>query len=138
MGEFDHAAWQAAVQRWFFLHDTEWNINVLPELRVQVAPTRFRVPDVTVLDFSQPAEQIVTLPPIAVFEILSPEDTVQRLKRKLDDYAAMGIAQIWVIDPDDGSFFRYQNQHLLRTETFAEPTRGISFDMQEIAKLLRR
>jgi Uma2 family endonuclease len=138
MGEFDHAAWQAAVQRWFFLHDKEWNVNVLPELRVQVAATRFRVPDVTVLDFSQPAELIITHPPIAVFEILSPEDTVQRLKRKLDDYASMGITQIWVIDPQDGSFARYQDKQLLRNETFAEPARGISFDMLEIAKLLRR
>ena len=66
---------------------------------MQVAPTRFRVPDVTILDFSRPSEQIITHPPITVFEILSPEDTVQRLKRKLDDYTNMGIAQIWVIDP---------------------------------------
>jgi Uma2 family endonuclease len=113
-------------------------VNVLPELRVQVAPTRFRVPNVTVLDFSQPVEQIITHPPIAVFEILSAEDTVKRLKRKLDDYAAMGIPQIWVVDPDDGSFSRYQDRQLLRSETFAEPARGISFDMQEVAKLLRR
>src|SRR5271163_4588596 len=84
MGEFDHASWQAAIQRWFFLHEDEWQINVLPELRVQVSPTRFRVPDVTILDFNRPTEQIVTHPPIAVFEVLSPEDTVRRLRRKLD------------------------------------------------------
>ena len=138
MGEFDHAAWQAAIQRWFFLHENEWNVNVLPELRVQVAPTRFRVPDVTVLDFSRPVEQIVTHPPVAVFEVLSPEDTVQRLKRKLDDYADMGIAQIWVVDPADGGFSRYQDKQLLRADTFADPARSIRFDTQEIANLLRR
>jgi Uma2 family endonuclease len=138
MGEFDHAAWQAAIQRWFFLHDREWNINVLPELRIQVAPTRFRVPDVTVLDFSQPVEQIVTHAPIAVFEVLSPEDTIKRLKHKLEDYAAMGIPQIWVVDPEDGSFSRYENKQLLNREHFDEPGRRISFAVDEIAKLLRR
>jgi hypothetical protein len=46
---------------------------------------------VAVLDSSAPVEQVMTHPPIAVFEVLSPEDTVQRLKHKLEDYSAMGI-----------------------------------------------
>jgi Uma2 family endonuclease len=90
-GEFDHAAWQLAIIKWFLRHEDEWNIDVLPELRVQAAPTRFRVPDITVLDRSLPVEQIITRPPIAVFEVLSPEDTISRLKRKLEDYRTMGI-----------------------------------------------
>lgn len=138
MGEHDHAAWQAAIQRWFFAHDREWNIEVLPELRVQVSPSRFRVPDVAVLDCDRPVEQIATHPPIAVFEVLSPEDTVRRLLRKLDDYAKMGIPQIWVLDPEDSSSFRYQDGQLLRGEVFDEPARGITFRIEEIAKLLRR
>ncbi len=138
VGELDHAAWQAAIQKWFWKHEQEWDISVLPELRVQVAPTRFRVPDVTVLEFSHPSEQIITHAPIAVFEVLSPEDTVKRLKHKLEDYAVMGIPQIWVVDPEDGSFSRYENKQLLNRERFDEPGRGISFEVNEIAKLLRR
>ena len=137
-GEHDHAAWQAAIQRWFFAHDREWNIEVLPELRVQVSSSRFRVPDVAVLDCDRPVEQIATYPPIAVFEVLSPEDTVRRLRRKLDDYAKMGIPQIWVIDPEDSSSFRYLDGELLRGEVFEEPARGISFRIEEITRLLRR
>jgi Uma2 family endonuclease len=138
MGEYDHAAWQAAIQKWFWKHEQEWQLEALPELRVQVAPTRFRVPDVSVLDFSRPAEQIITHPPVAVFEILSPEDTVQCLKRKLEDYATMGIPQIWVVDPDDGSFSRYQGRQLIRAHAFVDSARSIHFDVHEIAKLLRR
>ena len=89
MGEFDHASWQQAIQKWFWLHEKEWGIRVLPELRVRVAATRFRIPDVTVLDRSRPIEQIITHPPLAVFEVLSPEDSLQRLKRKLEDYRTM-------------------------------------------------
>ena len=104
MGEFDHTSWQQAIQRWFLQHQMEWGIRVRPELRVKVAATRYRVPDVTVLDRSRPIEQIITHPPLAVFEVLSPEDRVQRLKLKLEDYRAMGIPEIWVIDPQDSTF----------------------------------
>ena len=137
-GEYDHAAWQAAILRWFAVHEHEWNINVLPSYRVQVAAARFRVPDVAVMDFNFPAEPIATRPPIAVFEVLSPEDTVRKLRRKLDDYAKMGIPQIWVIDPEDGTSFRYRDGQLLREESFEEPARGISFRIEEIGKLVRR
>jgi hypothetical protein len=47
-------------------------IRVRPELRVQVAPNSFIAPDVTLLDRNLPIQQIVTHPPIAVVEILSP------------------------------------------------------------------
>ncbi|MBV8631062.1 MAG: Uma2 family endonuclease, partial [Silvibacterium sp.] len=98
-GEYDHASWQDAILAWFRQHAQEWNVRSKPELRVQVAPTRYRVPDVTVLDRDRPIEQIITRAPIAVFEVLSPEDSMTRMMRKLNDYAAMGIPQIWVIDP---------------------------------------
>jgi Uma2 family endonuclease len=135
MGEFDHNAWQQAIQLWFWQHAREWNTRVVPEQRVRVAETRFRVPDVTVLDRSRPIEQIVTHPPIAVFEVLSPEDTFRRVKRKLEDYRTMGILQIWVIDPEDGSYSRYEDGQLTRRENFIETSHGIVFEMNEIKKL---
>ena len=49
----------------------------------------------------------MTLAPLAVFEVLSPDDTVQELYEKLDDYTAMGIPQIWVVDPKTGVFKHY-------------------------------
>jgi Uma2 family endonuclease len=83
MGEFDHSSWQQAIQKWFWQHEKEWNVRVRPELRIQAAATRFRVPDVTLLDRDQPIEQIITVAPLAAFEVLSPEDRVQRMQRKL-------------------------------------------------------
>lgn len=136
VGEYDHASWQNAILTWFQQHAAKWNIRVRPELRVQVAKTRFRVPDVTVLDRSQPIEQIITRPPIAVFEVLSPEDTHSRLMRKLGDYAAMGIPQIWVVDPKINSFRCYRNDQLLLSSQFDEPAKGICFDLHEIEAML--
>jgi Uma2 family endonuclease len=136
MGEFDHASWQQAIQLWFWQHQKEWGIRVLPELRVRVAATRYRVPDVAVLDGGRPIEQIITHPPLAVFEVLSPEDRLQRLKRKLEDYRAMGIAEIWVIDPQDSTFYRYENLELQRNDSFSHAEKGIVFDMNQLKTLL--
>ncbi len=109
---------------------------MLPELRVQVAATRYRVPDVTMLDRSRPIEQIITHPPLAVFEVLSPEDSLQRLKRKMEDYRRMGIPEIWVIDPQDSTFCRYENLQLQRNDTFSHAEKGIVFDMNQLKNLL--
>ena len=99
MGEYDHAAWQEAILAYFREHRRAWNIRALPALRIQISPTRYRVPDVTVLDRDLPVEQIITVPPIAVFEILSPEDTMSRILVKLGGYGQMGISNIFVVEP---------------------------------------
>jgi Uma2 family endonuclease len=135
MGELDHASWQEAISAWFRQHWAEWGVRALPELRVKVAANRYRVPDVTVLDPSQPREQVITHAPLAVFEILSPEDTLQRLKRRLEDYRVMGIAEIRVIDPQDDTFYRYEDGQLLRNDTFSHAGKGIVFEMKQIKDL---
>ena len=135
MGELDHADWQDAISAWFRNHAKQWNIRVFPELRVQVTSRNFRIPDVTVLDRSLPIEQTITHPPLAVFEVLSPEDTVKRLKHKLAEYAKMGIPQIWVVDPDNGSFERYHAGRLSPATRFEQGV--VQFDVAEIANLLQ-
>ena len=102
-GENDHSAWQRAILFWFQQQAKTGQIRVRPELRVQVAPTCFLVPDVTLLDRNRPIEQIVTHPPVAVFEILSPADALKRVMAKCGRYEHMGIRTILVIDPDGPS-----------------------------------
>ncbi len=48
----------------------------------------------------------------------------------------MGIPQIWVIDPEDGSCSRYQERQLLRNDKFAIASKGIEFDITQIGDLL--
>jgi Uma2 family endonuclease len=135
--EFDHANWQAAILYWFALHLTEWNIRTVPSLRIRVRRGVYRVPDVAVLDRANPLEQVVTFPPLAVFEVLSPEETAQDLTKKLDDYAEMGIPHIVVVDPRTSVFRRYANMCLEPVDRFTFPERGIVFEMSEIAAMLQ-
>ena len=71
----------------------------LSEQRVQVSPTRFRIPDVCVVAGSKPTEQILTKPPLIAVEILSKDDRVSQMQERIDDYLKFGVRYVWVIDP---------------------------------------
>ncbi len=73
-------------------------MEVLPEVRVQVGPKRFRVPDICVVATSD--EPIVTRPPLLCVEVLSPEDRMSRVQAWIRDYFAMGVPCAWVLDPE--------------------------------------
>lgn len=137
VGEYEHSNWQQALQLWFVQHQREWNVRVMPELRVQTSPTRFRVPDVVVFDRTRPVERFLTHPPIAVFEVLSSEDMMSRVLRKLADYAAMGVQNVFVIDPKTDQFYRFSSGALSPLEHRAEPLSGsaASLDLDAIASL---
>ncbi|UWZ84044.1 Uma2 family endonuclease [Occallatibacter riparius] len=137
MPTYDHADWQQAIQRWFVEHAKEWNVRSVSELRMRVKPGRYRIPDVSVLDRANPKEQVATIPPLAVFEVLSPEDRMQEMYEKLEDYVAMGIPQIWIVDPKTSVFKQYADNCLRPASRFDLSARGIQFDLGEIAALLQ-
>ncbi len=98
LGTRDHSKWRQAVQYWFLMHAHEWNTIGLPELRIRIGPRRYRISDVAILDRDAPDEQVPSHPPLAIFEVLSPEDRLHRGRVRLADYAAMGVPEIWLID----------------------------------------
>lgn len=61
---------------------------------------------------------------------------MHRMMRKLGDYAAMGIPQIWVIDPENRTYFQFKNDELHKTSVFTLPEKNIHFDLSAIEKLL--
>ena len=76
-------------------------IRVYPEQRVQVAPRRFRIPDITVTNSPAPKHptHLVT-PPFLCIEILSPEDNFTSMMDRVADYQSFGVEHIWLIDPE--------------------------------------
>ncbi len=99
VGEQDHSNVQAELIILLGALRTRVGINVFPEQRVQISPTRFRVPDICVVAGPRPAEQIFTSPPFLCIEILSPEDRYTRMQQKIQDYLSFGVRFVWLIDP---------------------------------------
>jgi Uma2 family endonuclease len=99
VGTKDHSNLQAEVLAWFRERRRQLRLKAFPEQRIRVATNRYRVPDICVVSLPEPAEQVFTQPPFLCIEILSPEDTFPKLQSRIDDYMAMGIPNIWIIDP---------------------------------------
>ena len=131
-GELDHAEVQSALVHWFRSHDKEWNIRAFTELRMQITPTRFRIADVCLISRSEPADQVLRRPPIAIIEVLSPEDRISRYQERFGDYRQMGIRHIWVVDPQTRSGYDCSTGSSIETTSLAVENSPIAVDLSVI------
>jgi Uma2 family endonuclease len=46
--------------------------------------------------------------PVLAVEILSPNDTVEEIGEKIDDYLAAGVALVWIVNPHDQTITIYR------------------------------
>jgi len=99
LGERTHSRIQRKLIVYFDARSAELGTEVFPEQRVQVSPTRFRIPDVTVVKTSQFQGEIFENPPHLCIEILSKKDTMEYMQEKIDDYLHFGVPYIWIINP---------------------------------------
>ncbi|MGH9599669.1 MAG: Uma2 family endonuclease [Terracidiphilus sp.] len=100
LGEHDHGYLQILLGTLFTNHRADWGVRAVTDVRTQVRPSNFRVPDVSVLRAGAPKEPIITHPQLIAIEILSPEDRWNRIQDRIDDYLAFGVEHIWVFDPE--------------------------------------
>lgn len=98
VGKWEHARVQALLAAWFVNHEKEWATASSTEQRMRVSATRVRVPDLVVLT-AGPQPEVLIEPPLLVVEILSPDDTYSDIQERAQDYRAMGVETIWIIDP---------------------------------------
>src|SRR5579863_3232843 len=70
LGEWDHSSLQGAILVYLSNRYRKDGFIAVPEQRVQVKPTRFRIPDVCVV-LAEPGEQILRKPPFLCIEVLS-------------------------------------------------------------------
>lgn len=132
VGEIEHAKMQAAVTAWFYQHRKEWKLEVLSEVRIQVSDTRFRVVDVCLVSSENKDPQIVQHAPLAIIEILSPEDRISRYQERLADYRQMGIPNLWVIDPQGRRGYDCSTASWIETVNFKVLGTSIRLDLQTI------
>ena len=98
IGKWEHARVQALLAMWFGQHERAWGIQTATEWRTQVSETRVRIPDVVLVTRGSQPEVLVSAP-LLVVEILSPDDSYSDTQTRANDYTAMGVETIWIIDP---------------------------------------
>ncbi len=99
VGQFEHANLQAELITYFRIRRDQWQIRVLPEQRIQVAPRKYRVPDVIIIPLAQERKPVLTEAPLIIIEIMSPDDTAADLQDRCLEYLRMGTSKVWVFDP---------------------------------------
>ncbi|HYL75599.1 MAG TPA: Uma2 family endonuclease [Bryobacteraceae bacterium] len=118
LGEKPHSRIQRKLLVYLDNRSKEFGIEALPEQRVQVSRTRFRVPDVTVLLLPQDDDPIITSPPHLCIEILSRKDTMEDMQERIEDYLRFGVKNIWIISP------RLQKAYVATATGTTEATSG--------------
>ena len=99
VGERDHSEVQGELFHYLHTRRRALGIHAFVEQRVQVSPTRFRVPDVCVIAGEKPADQIFRVPPLLCVEILSRSDRRNDMRERINDYLNFGVKYVWVINP---------------------------------------
>jgi Uma2 family endonuclease len=130
IGESDHSALQGIIFALLFNQSRKSGIYVFPELRVQVAATRYRIPDITVTT-QKVRGRILREPPFLCIEVLSPEDRASRMELKIDDYLTFGVKHIWLIDPRRKKAWSYTSEGKRESSailTTSEPRLTVSLD----------
>ena len=99
LGELDHSDLQGRFLELLGAPANRPLIRANAELRVQVSPTLFRIPDICVRAVPAAREQIIRTPPLLCIEILSPEDRISRVRERVADFLQMGVREVWLVDP---------------------------------------
>jgi Uma2 family endonuclease len=132
LGELDHSEVQGFLLHYLHEYRMVRGIRAYPAIRIQTSPTRFRIADICIVSVAAPREQIIQTPPVAIIEILSPEDRVSRYSERLEDYRAMGVKNIWVVDPATRRGFDCSTGSWIETAHFAAAASSIHIDLGAI------
>ncbi len=135
LGDPLHSLLQMELGFWFRFHREEWDVHVLSELRTRVSGRRVRIPDIAVVSRGTALnERTLNTPPLIAIEILSPEDRLPRVIVRLDDFLAMGVPYVWVLDPIERVAYTYTAQGLKLVDTphLTLPNTPIYLDLPEL------
>jgi len=100
VGEQPHSLLQLALGSFLFERRKRFGIRVLAEQRIRIAARKYRIPDVCVYLEPVSRDPVLSTPPFIAIEILSPEDRMTRVRKKVDEYLAFGVIYVWVVDPE--------------------------------------
>jgi Uma2 family endonuclease len=100
VGEQDHTLVQKRLLRLLMQLEERLGICAMQEWRMRIDARHYRIPDIMIVAGPLDRERVRSTPPFVCIEILSPEDRMSRMLKKVADYLAFGVRYVWVLDPE--------------------------------------
>ncbi len=94
-----HASTQGLLGALLISYRNSLKLFVYPEMRVKVRTSRYLIPDLCVYHPHRPEPLVPDTPPFIAVEILSPDDRMSEVLRKLEEYRQWGVPHVWLLDP---------------------------------------
>jgi Uma2 family endonuclease len=101
------------------------------EVRLRLAVDLYRIPDISMWEGAEP-EKLPSSPPLLVVEVVSPDDRVNDLLQKLEEYRVWGVRHIWLVEPELKQIHVYENGSLTRVARFELPRFGLAVTAGEL------
>ncbi len=90
-----------------------WVLGGEVGIYTQRNPDTVRGADVVVLSKERapdgPAKGFLEVAPEVVVEVMSPTNRWEMMRRKIEEYFSIGVAQVWVIEPDNRVILIYKS-----------------------------
>jgi Uma2 family endonuclease len=134
-----HGALQLIVGAFLSRYAEEFSFEVLTECRVEIVKrSRYRIPDILLCTSPIPRTKTLETVPLAVIEILSPDDRTSDQLVRFRDYRARGVRDIVVLDPENLTAARYPHMEDPVTGIELPDGRTVPFPADELLETLRR
>jgi Uma2 family endonuclease len=100
VGDEAHSLLQALLTVYIGNRRKQWNILVYTELRVRVREKWYPIPDVCVYSKPKFEGRYPSSPPLLWIEILSHDDRMVDVWKKVNELVALGVPYVWIIEPN--------------------------------------
>jgi Uma2 family endonuclease len=132
LGSLRHSKAQRRVMRFVETLSDRYSLHPFPGLTLKVSATRYRVPDMSVYFGRGPEEEIPSIPPDLVVEIVSEDDRYSQIRERLAELRDWGVRHIWLADPGTRTLSVYDGAGLHEVSSFELPEFGATLSSDEI------
>jgi Uma2 family endonuclease len=136
-----HSLLQRLLMSWFARFDEEMGFMALQEVRTQIVErARYRIPDTMLCPLPLPGGKVCDIVPLAVIEVLSPDDTLSSTRDRFEDYSRIGVHALVLMDPERLIAWRFEEGSLIvtRFEDLELPdAKKVPFDSDELFRQVR-
>ena len=134
-----HGTLQILVGEHLRKYAAEFGYAVAAECRVEIVKrARYRIPDVLLCSRPVPRTKTLETAPLAVIEILSPDDRTTDQLVRFREYRARGVHDIIILDPENLTAARYPHMEDPVTSIELPDGRTVPFPADELLETLRR